>query len=330
MLSQRGRTSHGLASTAEFRRGTPPIGGDGGTRVITEVEDRVDDLTHATRLERRAVALEHLRELFAPHQDRGLLHVKTVMGQGHSADRIGNQFGAKLVSAFLKHEPRAAWMAYQRLRPMTVGEEMAALLNVGEFEQMHNRLHQRLRLNAFSIAADAQRRIDEDFWRADANEFAGPGRGSLEELRRDGLCVELQARHAADVATVAQQLGESPIPMSEVLKSERLVTVSGKSDSKISLLIHDLIDHLWTLDLLDRQGVLDEYAELLTSIGTPTFGTSEAVRGRSSPASLTACGCSTSWSQALSPLSQPSDCAGCWSVGSTHTVLAVTRGPLSS
>lgn len=256
-------------SLPKIRGGTPPFGGDGGTHVVAVVEDRVDQLAQVVRLEQRAVALGHLRELFAPHHDRGLLQLRTVMGQGHSADRIGNQFGAKLVSAFLKRAPATAWLAYQRLRPMTVGEEMASLLNRNEFEQMHDRLHQRLRLSEFSIETDARCRIEEDFHGADANQFGGPAAGDLAELRRDGLNVELEARHAAEVARVAQELGESPIPISEVLKGERFVTVSGKGNSKVSLLIHDLIDHLWTLDLLDRSALLDEYSTLLSSIGNP-------------------------------------------------------------
>jgi hypothetical protein len=237
--------------------------------VLTQTSAAIDNRRHVERLEQRHEALEIIRELFAPRDvDLGELRLRTAAGHGHSVERIGNQFGSKLVGVFLKVDEDAAWAAYSSLRPRTVGEEMALLLNRREFTRMHAHLHHQLRIGAYARSEAMDERF-AGFERADRDQFAGPGSGSLAELASSGLVVRLGAEHARRVAAAWQQLGDSGIPLSEALKFDRIVTVSGKKDSKISLVVHDAIDHLWALRLLQERGVLAEYDELLAAIGDP-------------------------------------------------------------
>src|SRR4051812_33263431 len=104
------------------------------------IGERIESFVHNVRLETRYQALKSLQQLVAPGEDSALRRVGMAMGDSHSVELVINQFGEKLVSAFMKADPTDAWITYQRLRPTTVGEEMAATLNLGEFREIHGNL----------------------------------------------------------------------------------------------------------------------------------------------------------------------------------------------
>ena len=237
--------------------------GDGMTATL-------DSPRQVRQLETRWRVLQALQELFAPDDaDPGYLRLEAMMGGHHTVERIGNQFGAKLVGAFLKKDPDGAWVAYSTLRPTTVGEQMAGLLNKDEFSEMHRHLHRRLRLENADIDEVVSHRLATAFPRADHHEFACDGTGSLDDLRHTGLTVQLEANSVHRLASANRRAAGTPVPLSEILEGDRIVRVSGKCGSKVSLIVHDLIDHLWTWDLLDRVGLTVDYAQLLSSIGDP-------------------------------------------------------------
>jgi hypothetical protein len=48
-----------------------------------------------------------------------------------------------------------------------------------------------------------------------------------------------------------------------------VLDVSGFEQAKISLAVHDFIDHLWSFDLIDKLGLFRKYADMFDSIGNP-------------------------------------------------------------
>jgi hypothetical protein len=230
----------------------------------------VDSEARNARLERRYQALEIVRCLLAPaDQETTGLMTRTLAGESHSVDRIGNQFGAKLISAFLKPDVGDAWLVYRRLRPCTVGEEMAALLNESQFARIHSTLHEALAADSLSQQLTVRERLEDAFPKTDAEQFGGPSAGSLAELVDSGVEVNINPNSAKQVILARRALGDEAIPISEHLKRERILTLSGKRASKLSHVVHDLIDHIWTWELLRKSGVLARHKAFLESIGDP-------------------------------------------------------------
>jgi hypothetical protein len=58
-------------------------------------------------------------------------------------------------------------------------------------------------------------------------------------------------------------------PLIEHLKNERILNINGLDESKVSLAVHDFMDHMWAFALIQDCGLLDKYAELFASIGNP-------------------------------------------------------------
>lgn len=230
----------------------------------------VDSELRNARLERRHRALEIVRSLLAPDdQEATGLMVRTLAGESHSVDRIGNQFGSKLISAFLKPELADSWSTYCRLRPCTVGEEMAALLNESQFGELHATLHEALVADSMSQQKAVRLRFNGAFSKTDAEQFGGPSAGCLADLVRDGVEVNVNPDCAKQIVLARRSLGDEAIPLSEYLKRERILELSGKEDSKLSHIVHDVIDHIWAWELLQKNGLLAIHEEFLESIGNP-------------------------------------------------------------
>ena len=63
--------------------------------------------------------------------------------------------------------------------------------------------------------------------------------------------------------------GSGILPLAEYLKNERILGVSGFMGSKISLAVHDFMDHVWTFDMLKKTGLLEMFSGLFDSVGNP-------------------------------------------------------------
>src|SRR5690606_24385730 len=55
----------------------------------------------------------------------------------------------------------------------------------------------------------------------------------------------------------------------ELAKNWLILTLSGFEGSKLSLAVHDAIDHMWTFDLAERKGLFSKFSDLFESIGNP-------------------------------------------------------------
>lgn len=240
---------------------------------LTSTEhERIDTFRHTYRLERRSRGLNHLRTLYAPPEvDPGRLYLESLTGGAHTSERVGAQLGARLIGVFLKPDLVKAWDAYKKMRPTTIGQQMALLLNEQEFRAIHEDLHRFLRIQEESIKEAVTSRLvaGGDFERADCNQFNGEELASLARMRSEGIRFRVRPDDLGLVLFRDRKAEDGPIPVIEMMKRERCVDIDGLQMSKISHIIHDLIDHLWAFDLIDRCGLFDEFAELFGSIGDP-------------------------------------------------------------
>jgi len=240
---------------------------------MTDVVPAVlDSFERNYRLERRARALGHLRKLYAPTgTDAGRRRLSAMTGGAHSADRIGSQLGERLVGAFLKSNVDDSWESYNEITPTTFGQQMALLLNRAEFTEIHTYLHRFLRVEdpAIREVVEARLGVDGEIGRADRNQFHGAAELTLTRARGRGVTFSVRGEHVAKVMLAEREAASGAVPIIELLKNERFVDINKHDQSKISLIVHDLVDHLWTMDLLDRKGLVGRFSDLFESIGNP-------------------------------------------------------------
>lgn len=229
----------------------------------------VDSFESNLELERRRVALTYLKRSYMleelSERERALAPLLT---SRHVVHEIGNQFAHRLVDAFLEAEAAVALGEFRTLRASTLDEELALLLNDTEFLHRHAALHSYLAEERASLSDAAvvnlqtAKRNDEIQFRADevrSSEFVSE-QGIELRISRDGVPVIRDAQ---------QQAGRGMFPVLELVKNLRVLEVGGFTGSKVSLAIHDVMDHVWLFDLLDRLGIFQKYAELFNSIGNP-------------------------------------------------------------
>jgi hypothetical protein len=59
------------------------------------------------------------------------------------------------------------------------------------------------------------------------------------------------------------------VPLTEILKNERIAEMTFIGRSKVSTLIHDTIDHVWLYSLLADKGILAKFGQMFNAIGNP-------------------------------------------------------------
>ncbi|MFA9288975.1 MAG: hypothetical protein ACEQSA_03795 [Weeksellaceae bacterium] len=90
---------------------------------------------------------------------------------------------------------------------------------------------------------------------------------SLEVLRNNGCIISIAPE---DVEAVRREYTpEAECPVLDKIKNKRIASINGLKRSKVALTIHDLFDHFYTYDTLEKLGILQEYAPFMQSVGNP-------------------------------------------------------------
>lgn len=186
----------------------------------------------------------------------------------HAAHQVSNQFGQKIIVAYLNPDAEVALAEFRRIEARTLDEEMVSLVNDSQFRAMHSDLHEHLAENAASLHGEivALLRAHQE---GDKAQFNPVVKRNLETVRLQGVEAYLPPEHRDALRSAQLSAGDGQIPVTELIKNERVLNVSNFSGSKISLAIHDFMDHLWLFDLLERSGLLSVHRELLDSVGDP-------------------------------------------------------------
>lgn len=102
----------------------------------------------------------------------------------------------------------------------------------------------------------------------DSIQFNGiPTERTLTLLKTTGIQIEVLDEY---MPLLQQTLSAHPNePLLDILKNKRILTVNDLTNSKVSFTIHDLFDHFWLLNTLEKHGFLERYADFFKNLGNP-------------------------------------------------------------
>ena len=188
----------------------------------------------------------------------------------HVVDDINNQFAKKITPILLNPNVKSSLALFRELIPNTIDEEMLLLINDTQYIQLHNELSQYMVDKDQEIVQEVEANLIE-IKKADAYQFKTPlhNKRDLDGMLSEGMNIKI-LDSGLDAISKAFELSRGGIlPITEYLKNDKILSVNGFNHAKISLAIHDFIDHVWTFDMLRRSGLLDKYRDLFNSIGSP-------------------------------------------------------------
>lgn len=242
------------------------------TKTVPPVEPRVLDLDPLDRLrtlENRFRGLEFVRTFFSqPQIDPKSRALAPFLESMHIVEKIGNQFAFSLMDSLLKEDAAEALRSFRLLVPHTTDEELALLLNDNQFFVLHRTLHEYL----LSISEEIEESIIQAKNQIASNDriqFSGVETMSLAGCRERGISIRILPAFIDEISTAQAIAGNRRIPVLELLKNRRIIETGLLSDSKISLAVHDLMDHVWFFSLLSDQGLTETHQDLFNQIGNP-------------------------------------------------------------
>jgi hypothetical protein len=165
-------------------------------------------------------------------------------------------------------DPRLALDNLRAFKPSNQEEEHFAGLDDHEFYNLHLKAHLLWLQNEVKVVDAVQARLDE-IRKTDRIQFAGKRDRGLDRMRKHGVVFGISKDHVSRIAELTKNPLLAVRPILEFVKNERIFQVSGFMGSKASVVVHDVVDHLWTFDLLDKIGLLAKYREMFDAIGNP-------------------------------------------------------------
>jgi hypothetical protein len=248
----------------------PILGALGTEATVTPTEESLDARDKLEELERRHLALQYIQGWYSPSELTPMERALGPLNNRHVVvDRINNQFATKILPVFLHPDKAEARQSFRCIVPNTVDEEMVTLVNDEQFDEIHTGLSEYMGTVEEEVSANVDENL-ENIALADRMQFSVKKRRSLEHMRRNGMSIAIDPNAAGIILEKYALAGAGILPLSEYVKNERILLVSGFPDySKVSHAEHDLMDHLWTFDVIERAGLLDRYSYMFDSIGNP-------------------------------------------------------------
>lgn len=198
-----------------------------------------------------------------------------ILSPMHGVDQISNQFAPEILSAYLEDDPDEALRKFREIDPTTIDQQMATLVNDSQFLDIHTGLKAHLADSRDEINEKVTERLDpkrgqiawNDRYQFNGNETSR----SLEGMLSGGMEIKIDPDQMELIKRAQEKVGTGPLPLSEILKNDRILTINGLSDSKISLAVHDSMDHVWLYNLMHSKGLHQKFYEFFESIGDPSF-----------------------------------------------------------
>ena len=186
----------------------------------------------------------------------------------HTVDTINNQFASKILPCLLDYDIDKGLEAFRQVTHNTIDEEMVLLLNDRQFRSLYTDLNLYLTEHEASIS----KAVEENIHRiraADDYQFSETVSRNLEKVRLNGSQIYINPDSKDKIYAASEIAGDGILPLTEYLKNDKILGVSGFMGSKISLAVHDVIDHAWTFDMLEKVGLLDKFSNMFNAIGNP-------------------------------------------------------------
>lgn len=241
------------------------------TRTILRTGSSEEVAMHALRdLQTRHVILKEVIEPYYLQSEKTPMEaaMAPLTASRHSVAQISNQLSTRLLDVLLAENRYEALLEFRAIQPGTSDDELALLLNDSQFGELHMRVHDVLESSASRIHEDvvklvAQHRADDraQFERADGHPMA--------RLRQEGVRVLVLPAHITVLKDLQRQAASGPVPLTEYIKNERILSVDRFDGAKVSHVIHDFMDHAWLFDLLEEKGVLADHQRLFNGVGNP-------------------------------------------------------------
>lgn len=247
----------------------PMIGNLLGTQTVEIEKQQLDTFEDVYKLEQEYQALQYIRLWYAQPDleplERALAPLYSPM---HSVESIGNQFAKKVVPCFMAESVDEGLSCFRNITPNTIDEEMALLVNDKQFQDLHSSLKEHLSTLDDEIKISVSNDLAE-INKADRYQFSGNSERNLENMLVRGLNIKIDPSNIEKIREAWGVAGEGILPVTEYLKNDKILDVSGFMGSKISLAVHDCMDHVWTFNMLNKSGLLEKYFQLFDSIGNP-------------------------------------------------------------
>lgn len=247
----------------------PLLGGMVGREVITIEQEALDSPESLRQLELINEVHEFVKHWFSPVE---LTPMEKALGPlnptRHFVDRINNQFLARITPSLLEADYKEALERFRQVVPNTIDEEMVLLVNDVQFKEMHSALKDHLE----GIDEKIEKNIEENLVeinRADRMQFSGRATRSLEKMLENGMAISIDSENADQIIEAYEAAGNGILPLTEYVKNGKILGVNGFMGSKVSLAVHDFMDHLWTFNMVEQAGILDRYSYMFDSIGNP-------------------------------------------------------------
>lgn len=90
---------------------------------------------------------------------------------------------------------------------------------------------------------------------------------SLDILKKSGVKVAISADQLASF--IPLNLDDLACPILDKVKNQKIASINGFTDSKVSLTIHDIFDHFWFYSFLEDNGIFEQYQEFFNLVGNP-------------------------------------------------------------
>jgi hypothetical protein len=225
-------------------------------------------IAHLVTLEKKHWAKLFVQQYFTPnHLTLKQRSLAPLYESIHYIENFNNQFFDSLFEALNTPSCDEFKGNFRRLVPSTYSEELFSFLNDRELEDLYTKVTQHLQVSYKSIVSAVNQRLGTEgsITVNDRIQFSNKvTKRSLAQLRQNSVEVVLQSGF-----TLIPKAESDIRPISELNKNERIFDINGFKESKLSLIIHDLVDHLWLFDTLEMSGIFDKYEVLFTGLGNP-------------------------------------------------------------
>ena len=237
----------------------------GKNEELYETLEDLNDLVELRRLERRSIVVDTLRANHYLLADMDTTFARRVSG-----------------IVMRNSDPEKAWELFKSINASSTGQK-AILTNLEKYDFVNiwGRCRSKLaeedsdifscvyKRTHFESSAEGKKKKGQILWN-DFYEINQNPRRSLEMMRQSGVVIELPDEYIDQLRAGRRAIEEKgTCPILEKIKNQKIFTISGLKGSKASLTIHDLFDHFWSYDLLEREGVFERYKDFLTRVGNP-------------------------------------------------------------
>lgn len=260
--------SKDLKYTGELRL-HPILGSLIGRKTFEVSNKTIDNIDELKEFEISYLATKYIEEWFSPKDLSALDRALGTLNQnGHIVDRINNQFALKILPCLLAEDYNSALLEFRTIIPNTIDEEMVLLINDIQFKALYWGLKEFIHSQEETVNDRVSLNLIE-IEKADKMQFSGRATRNLEQMLEKGMTFTINPDHIDKIRQAQEYAGEGILPVTEYVKNEKVLGVSGFIDSKVSLAVHDFMDHIWTFSLLDKTGILEKYSDMFDSIGNP-------------------------------------------------------------